>query len=169
MGGPAFYLPFAQAARNLKSLDIYDDETVDDACVAALCAQASLEQLTLHDSPGLTGALIDGILAGKSAATLRKVCFYNVAESAETPIRGADILHLIERCPKLRKVTWHVAYEFQAAAAVNRATHDAIVSHLFLRLGPGASIHMGHPHEYSADDGYLRVRSLGSIVDCRGM
>jgi len=141
--------------------------------VAAVCAGASLEHLSLHErlwdggSERLTVALIDGILAGRSAATLQKIALFNVAQGPDRPIRGADVLRLLRGCPKLSKLTWYVERSYQEDACVDRATHDAIVSLLFVRGGPGTKMTMGDPSGYG-EDGYLWTGGLGAFVLCPG-
>ena len=139
-----------------------EDDTLDDACCAALSA-LRLESLNISDSDQLSGALVDGILAGPCATTLRDVGLYYVADIySESPLRGADVLRLIRGCPRLTRLDWFVDCDdedvtspTQAAFCLDRATLAAIESLLESR---GARIDRSlDQYKFWGSDGMMRT------------
>jgi len=158
-----FYSALAAAKPDLRMLSLEDD-TLDDACCAALSA-LRLESLNISDSDQLSGALVDGILAGPCATTLRDVGLYYVAGiDSESPLRGADVLRLIRGCPRLTRLDWFVHHDDedmtmtqpkQAAFCLDRATLAAIESLLESR---GARIDRSlDQYKFWGSDGMMRT------------
>ena len=128
MGGPvsapAFYEELGRVG-NLTSLSICAPLTTD-ACVAAVCKHSQLETLRLDGLEFVTSGVVDGILAGRAAGTIRRFeienCSLKVGDLPRpNPVGPEDLLDLVEGCPKLTHIECHFLaspyHEFQGEAA----------------------------------------------------
>jgi hypothetical protein len=127
MGGPvsapAFYEELGRVG-NLTSLSICAPLTTD-ACVAAVCKHSQLETLRLDGLEFVTSGVVDGILAGRAAGTIRRFeienCSLKVGDLPRpNPVGPEDLLDLVEGCPKLTHIECHLAspyHEFQGEEA----------------------------------------------------
>ena len=127
MGGPvsapAFYEELGRVG-NLTTLSICAPLTTD-ACVAAVCKHSRLESLRLDGLELVTSGVVDGILAGRAAGTIRRFEIENCSLKEggiprPNPVGPEDLLDLVEGCPKLTNIECHLAspyHEFQGEAA----------------------------------------------------
>ena len=133
--GPAFYEELGRVG-NLTTLSISAPLTTD-ACVAAVCKHSQLESLRLDGLELVTSGVVDGILAGRAAGTLRRFEIENCSLShglpRPNPVGPEDLLDLVEGCPKLTNIECHLAspyHESQGSAAyeiqniLDERTHD---------------------------------------------
>lgn len=107
MGGHHFYTQLARAAPQLRDLHIWDDSTTA-ACVAAAC-DMRLERLHLHSFYYHGDRhIIDGIIGGQVAETLEELSLHYIAEGedCELFVRAADVLRVVQGCPKLKRLSW---------------------------------------------------------------
>ena len=121
--GPAFYEDLGRVG-NLTTLSISAPRTTD-ACVAAVCKHSRLESLRLDGLEFVTSGVVDGILAGRAAGTLRRFEIENCSLKEgglprPNPVGPEDLLDLVEGCPKLTHIECHLAspyHEFQGEEA----------------------------------------------------
>ena len=102
-GSPEFFRSLARARPALKELRIGEEaDLLDDACVAAICENFALEDLSIDCNDTLTPSVIDIILRSPTAETLSSACFHNTSG-----FTSAGILRLVRGCPRLRKLWWY--------------------------------------------------------------
>ena len=100
---PEFYTSLARARPSLRRLYFEDLSPLDDACVAAICENLKLEDLSIDRNDTLTPAVVDIILRSPTAQTLSEVAFYR-----SQAVTSAGILRLVRGCPRLRELAWYV-------------------------------------------------------------
>ena len=102
-GSPEFFRSLARARPALKELRIGEEaDLLDDACVAAICENFALEDLSIDCNDTLTPSVVDIILRSPTAETLSSACFHNTSG-----FTSAGILRLVRGCPRLRKLWWY--------------------------------------------------------------
>ena len=102
-GSPEFFRSLARARPALKELRIGEEaDLLDDACVAAICENFALEDLSIDCNDTLTPSVVDIILRTPTAETLSSACFHNTSG-----FTSAGILRLVRGCPRLRKLWWY--------------------------------------------------------------
>ena len=77
--------------------------TLDDACIAALVENLSLETLSIDENHTLTSEAVEIILRSPTAQTLSYGQFFRV-----DAFTSANILRLVRGCPKLVDLLWHL-------------------------------------------------------------
>ena len=77
--------------------------TLDDACIAALVENLSLETLSIDENHTLTSEAVEIILRSPTAQTLSYGQFFRV-----DAFTSANILRLVRGCPKLIDLLWHL-------------------------------------------------------------
>ena len=99
---PEFFTSLARARPSLKELS-FDARisTLDDACVAAIFQNFTLENIQIENNHTLTRAAVDLMLRTPTAETLSGAIFRN--NSAFT---SAAILRLVRGCPRLADLNW---------------------------------------------------------------
>ena len=121
--GTAFYEELGRVG-NLTTLSICAYQTTD-ACVAAVCKHSQLKTLRLDGLEFVTSGVVDGILAGRAAGTIRRFEIANCSLKEgglprPNPVGPEDLLDLVEGCPKLTHIECHLAspyHEFQGEEA----------------------------------------------------
>ena len=102
-GSPEFFRSLARARPALKELRIGEEaDLLDDACVAAICENFALEDLSIDCNDTLTPSVVDIILRSPTAETLSSACFHSTSG-----FTSAGILRLVRGCPRLRKLWWY--------------------------------------------------------------
>ena len=89
------------------------------------CKHSQLETLRLDGLEFVTSGVVDGILAGRAAGTIRRFEIENCSLKEgglprPNPVGPEDLLDLVEGCPKLTHIECHLAspyHEFQGEAA----------------------------------------------------
>ena len=76
--------------------------SLDDACVAAMCENLSLETLQIEENSQATAGVIDIILASQTAQTLSDLALCWI-----DGLTSADVLRLVRGCPKLTDLLWY--------------------------------------------------------------
>ena len=103
-GSPEFFRSLARARPALKELHFGEEaDLIDDACVAAICENLALENLSIDRNDTLTPAVVDIILRSPTAQTLSEVAFFH-----SQAVTSAGILRLVRGCPRLRELAWYV-------------------------------------------------------------
>ena len=103
-GSPEFFRSLARARPALKELHFGEEaDLIDDACVAAICENLALENLSIDRNDTLTPAVVDIILRSPTAQTLSEVAFFR-----SQAVTSAGILRLVRGCPRLRELAWYV-------------------------------------------------------------
>ena len=102
-GSPSFFTSLARARPELNELWFGQQSTLDDACIAALVENLSLETLSIDENHTLTSEAIEIILRSPTAQTLSYGQFYKV-----DAFTSANILRLVRGCPKLIDLLWHL-------------------------------------------------------------
>jgi len=106
MGGLALSEELGRVG-NLTTLSISARQTTD-ACVAAVCKHSQVEFLRLNGLEFVTSAVVDGILAGRAAGTIRTLHIMQCGEDEDflviDNIRFVDLLRLVKGCPKLTEL-----------------------------------------------------------------
>ena len=103
-GSPEFFRSLARARPALKELHFGEEaDLIDDACVAAICENLALENLSIDRNDTLTPAVVDIILRSPTAQTLSEVAFFR-----SQALTSAGILRLVRGCPRLRELAWYV-------------------------------------------------------------
>ena len=143
MGGPGFYVDLSRATTNLTWLDILDVDTTD-ACVATVCANLRLTSLGLEGLDLLTSSIVDGITRGQTAATLECLHIGYSAQGPESPLRAADVLRILQGCPKLDDLNWFCDEQSRPRAGLYREPCQAIVDLLESR-GTPTHYYSDHP------------------------
>jgi len=100
---PEFYTSLARARPSLRRLYFEDLSPLDDACVAAICENLKLEDLSIDRNDTLTPAVVDIILRSQTAETLSCASF-----SGTIAFNSGGILRLARGCPRLAQLTWRV-------------------------------------------------------------
>ena len=77
--------------------------TLDDACIAAIVENLSLETLSIDENHTLTSEAVEIILRSPTAQTLSYGQFFRV-----DAFTSANILRLVRGCPKLIDLLWHL-------------------------------------------------------------
>ena len=103
-GSPSFFTSLARARPELNELWFGQQSTLDDACIAALVENLSLETLSIDENHTLTSEAIEIILRSPTAQTLSYGQFYNV-----DAFTSANVLRLVRGCPKLVDLLWHLS------------------------------------------------------------
>ena len=99
---PEFFTSLARARPSLKELSFGDRiSTLDDACVAAIFQNFTLENIQIDNNHTLTRAAVDLMLRTPTAETLSEAIFRDI--SAFT---SAVILRLVRGCPRLADLNW---------------------------------------------------------------
>ena len=103
-GSPEFFRSLARARPALKELHFGEEaDLIDDACVAAICENLALENLSIDRNDTLTPDVVDIILRSPTAQTLSEVAFFR-----SQAVTSAGILRLVRGCPRLRELAWYV-------------------------------------------------------------
>ncbi len=103
-GSPEFFRSLARARPALKELHFGEEaDLIDDACVAAICENLALENLSIDRNDTLTPDVVDIILRSPTAQTLSDVAFFR-----SQSVTSAGILRLVRGCPRLRELAWYV-------------------------------------------------------------
>ena len=118
LGGPEYYKLMSWHG-NLRSLEIWDHEqTCTDECIMALSKCSLLERLFLDGLRRLTSRVVDALLAGRMAGTLRDLTMWDCAAAWDVDdedvwrgnfasvLRAADVLRLVEGCGNLSVLSW---------------------------------------------------------------
>jgi len=102
-GSPEFFRSLARARPALKELHFGEEAAlIDDACVAAICENFALEDLSIDDNSPLTPAVVDIILQSTTAQTLSEAAFFH-----NQAFTSAGILRLARGCPRLWRLSWY--------------------------------------------------------------
>ena len=121
LGGPEYYKLMSWHG-NLRSLEIWEvpdlEQTCTDECIMALSKCSLLERLLLDGLRGLTSRVVDALLAGRMAGTLRDLTMWDCAAAWDVDdedvwrgnfasvLRAADVLRLVEGCGNLSVLSW---------------------------------------------------------------
>ena len=143
MGGPQFYTQLARAAPRLRTLHIWDNSTTA-ACVAAAC-DMRLEHLHL-DSFYDHGDrhVVEAIIGSQASETLVELNLHYIdGRDCELFPRAADVLRVVQGCPKLKRLSWWVQdrlEESELEPETCRAISELLVSRGgFVHTQPGPS------------------------------
>ena len=102
-GSPEFFRSLARARPALKELHFGEEaDLIDDACVAAICENLALENLSIDRNDTLTPDVVDIIVQSPTAETLSSACLHNTIG-----FTSAGILRLARGCPRLCKLWWY--------------------------------------------------------------
>ena len=160
IGGPGFYVDLSRATTNLTRLDILDFDTTD-ACVAAACANLRLTSLALDELHLLTSSIVDGITRSQTAATLECLHIGYSAQGLESPLRAADLLRIIQGCPKLADLNWFCDQGGRSRAGLDREPCQAIVD---LMKSRGTTM----AHCTGVQDCIVQFAVVGEYGNCYG-
>ena len=103
-GSPEFFRSLALARPALKELHFGEEaDLIDDACVAAICENLALENLSIDRNDTLTPDVVDIILRSPTAQTLSDAAFFR-----SQAVTSAGMLRLVRGCPRLWNLAWYV-------------------------------------------------------------
>ena len=132
-----------------------------DACVAAACANLRLTSLALDELHLLTSSIVDGITRSQTAATLECLHIGYSAQGLESPLRAADLLRIIQGCPKLADLNWFCDQGGRSRAGLDREPCQAIVD---LMKSRGTTM----AHCTGVQDCIVQFAVVGEYGNCYG-
>lgn len=105
------------------------------ACVAAAC-EMRLERLHLDSfyDHG-TRHIVDGIIGSQASKTLEELNLHYISNETHPFVRAADILRVVQGCPKLKRLSWWVVDDYLREAELEPDTCRAISELLISRGG----------------------------------
>ena len=152
--GRPFYEALHAARPTLERISLPHCGNDGDECFRVL-ARFGLVELNVASMDALTPAVVDVVLKGRCAATLRSVNL-----SCVPALGAAEVLKLVKGCPALRTVAWELAGEGGGWGRVTESDEPhlrGVISLLEERGGGLESSESGvgrllHPEDWSEED-----------------
>ncbi len=154
--GRPFYEALHAARPTLERISLPHCGNDGDECFRVL-ASFGLAELNVASMDALTPAVVDVVLKGRCAATLRSVNL-----SCVPALGAAEVLKLVKGCPALRTVAWELAGEGGGWGRVTESDEPHLRALISLLEGRGGGLESSesgvgrllHPGDYSESEDY---------------
>ena len=155
--GRPFYEALHAARPTLERISLPHCGNDGDECFRVLASFGNLVELNVASMDALTPAVVDVVLKGRCAATLR------AANLSCVPALGAaEVLKLVKGCPALTTVAWELAGEGGGWGRVTESDEGNLRALISLLEGRGGGLESSesgvgrllHPEDYSESEDY---------------
>ncbi len=120
-----------------------------------------LTSLALDELHLLTSNIVDGITRSQTATTLECLHIGYSAQGTESPLRAADLLRILQGCPKLADLNWFCDQGGRSRAGLDREPCQAIVD---LMKSRGTTM----AHCTGVQDCIVQFAIVGEYGNCYG-